>query len=113
MFPRQILHGVAADLCLIVAQAQAGKILREAFIKPVLCRRVVEIQKQLRKVVRDRAPAVFGGEIENDVVAIVSRQEDVEYVECLECGEVFDSDEFRDMEIEEKDTVMSDDDSDG
>jgi len=26
----------------------------------------------------------------------------VEYVECLECGEVFDSDEFRDMEIEEK-----------
>jgi len=36
-------------------------------------------------------------------VRIVSRQEDVEYVECLECGEVFDSDEFRDMEIEEKD----------
>jgi hypothetical protein len=26
----------------------------------------------------------------------------VEYVECQECGEVFDSDEFRDMEIEEK-----------
>jgi hypothetical protein len=37
-------------------------------------------------------------------VRIVSRQEDVEYVECLECGEVFDSDEFRDMEIEEKAT---------
>jgi len=35
-------------------------------------------------------------------VRIVSRQEDVEYVECIECGEVFDSDEFRDMEIEEK-----------
>ncbi len=35
-------------------------------------------------------------------VRIVSRQEDVEYVECLECGDVFDSDEFRDMEIEEK-----------
>jgi hypothetical protein len=34
-------------------------------------------------------------------VRVVSRQEDVEYVECLECGEVFDSDEFRDMEIEE------------
>jgi len=26
----------------------------------------------------------------------------VEYVECIECSEVFDSDEFRDMEIEEK-----------
>ena len=34
-------------------------------------------------------------------VRIVSRQEDTEFVECLECGEVFDSEEFRDMEIEE------------
>lgn len=36
-------------------------------------------------------------------VRIVSRQDDVEFVECLDCGEVFDSDEFQDMEIEEKD----------
>lgn len=34
-------------------------------------------------------------------VRIVSRHEDVEFVECLECGEVFDSEEFRDMEIED------------
>ena len=34
-------------------------------------------------------------------VRIVSRHEDTEFVECLECGDVFDSDEFRDMEIEE------------
>jgi Fe2+ or Zn2+ uptake regulation protein len=34
-------------------------------------------------------------------VRIVSRQEDAEFVECLECGEVFDSEEFHDMEIEE------------
>jgi hypothetical protein len=34
-------------------------------------------------------------------VRIVSRHEDTEYVECLECGEVFDAEEFRDMEIEE------------
>jgi hypothetical protein len=40
-------------------------------------------------------------------VRIVSRHEDTEYVECLECGEVFDSEEFRDMEIEE--TVGSED----
>jgi hypothetical protein len=33
-------------------------------------------------------------------VRIVSRHEDTEFVECLECGEVFDSEEFRDMEIE-------------
>ena len=36
-------------------------------------------------------------------VRIVSRTEDAEFVECLECGEVFDSEEFRDMEIEETD----------
>jgi len=40
-------------------------------------------------------------------VRIVSRHEDTEYVECLECCEVFDSEEFRDMEIEE--TVGSED----
>jgi hypothetical protein len=34
-------------------------------------------------------------------VRIVSRLEDTEYVECLDCGDVFDSDEFRDMEIED------------
>lgn len=34
-------------------------------------------------------------------VRIVSRHDDTEYVECMECGEVFDSDEFQDMAIEE------------
>jgi Zn ribbon nucleic-acid-binding protein len=34
-------------------------------------------------------------------VRIVSRHDDVEFVECLDCGEVFDSEEFRDMELEE------------
>ena len=34
-------------------------------------------------------------------VRIVSRHEDSEFVECMDCGDVFDSDEFHDMEIEE------------
>jgi hypothetical protein len=34
-------------------------------------------------------------------VRIVAREEDTEFVECLECGEVFESSEFRDMQIEE------------
>jgi hypothetical protein len=34
-------------------------------------------------------------------VRVVSRQEDTEFVECLECGDVFDSEEFNDMAIEE------------
>lgn len=44
-------------------------------------------------------------------VRVVSRQDDIEYVECVECGEIFDSDEFRDMEIEEKASVPEDDES--
>jgi hypothetical protein len=34
-------------------------------------------------------------------VRIVSRDEDSEFVECLECTEVFESSEFKDMNIEE------------
>lgn len=34
-------------------------------------------------------------------VRVVAREEDAEFVECQECGEVFDSNEFRDMELEE------------
>jgi hypothetical protein len=34
-------------------------------------------------------------------VRIVAREEDSEFVECLECGEVFESSEFKDMDIEE------------
>ena len=34
-------------------------------------------------------------------VRIVSRDEESEFVECLECGQVFDSSEFKDMRIEE------------
>lgn len=34
-------------------------------------------------------------------VQIVSREEDAEFVECLECGEIFESSEFKDMVIED------------
>ena len=33
-------------------------------------------------------------------VQIVAREEDSEFVECLECREVFEASEFKDMEIE-------------
>ncbi len=35
-------------------------------------------------------------------VQIVSRDEESEFVECLECREVFESSELRDMSIEER-----------
>jgi len=34
-------------------------------------------------------------------VRVVAREEDAEFVECQECGEVFESTEFKDMAIEE------------
>jgi len=37
-------------------------------------------------------------------VQIVAREEDAEFVECLECGEIFESSEFRDMAIEDTPT---------
>ena len=37
-------------------------------------------------------------------VRIVAREEDAEFVECLECSEVFESSEFKDMSIEESKT---------
>jgi len=35
-------------------------------------------------------------------VQIVSRDQDAEYVVCLDCREIFESSEFRDMDIESK-----------
>jgi len=34
-------------------------------------------------------------------VQIVAREEDAEFVECLECGDIFESSEFKDMVIED------------
>ena len=39
------------------------------------------------------------------IVKIVARQDDAEFVECQACGEVFDSVEFNDMELEEKEDL--------
>ena len=37
-------------------------------------------------------------------VQIVAREEDSEFVECLECREIFEASEFKDMAIEETTT---------
>ncbi|MGH9513098.1 MAG: hypothetical protein ACRD2U_13280 [Terriglobales bacterium] len=42
------------------------------------------------------------GSCKHPRVQIVAREEDAEFVECLECGEIFESSEFRDMAIEDK-----------
>ncbi len=37
-------------------------------------------------------------------VRIVAREEDSEFVECIECGDIFEASEFKDMVIEERST---------
>jgi hypothetical protein len=38
-------------------------------------------------------------------VRVVAREEDAEFVECEQCGEVFESSEFKDMAIEDENRV--------
>jgi Zn ribbon nucleic-acid-binding protein len=42
-------------------------------------------------------------------VRIVAREDRVEYFECLECGEVFDSEELRDVTTDEMPGEAKDD----
>jgi hypothetical protein len=39
------------------------------------------------------------------IVKVVAREDDVEFVECQQCGEVFDSVEFSDMALEEEEAT--------
>ena len=39
------------------------------------------------------------------IVKVVAREDDIEFVECQQCGEVFDSAEYNDMALEEKEAV--------
>jgi hypothetical protein len=41
------------------------------------------------------------GKCKHPRVQIVAREEDAEFVECLECREIFESSEFKDMAIED------------
>jgi Zn ribbon nucleic-acid-binding protein len=39
------------------------------------------------------------------IVKVVAREDDIEFVECQQCGEVFDSVEFSDMALEEEEAT--------
>jgi hypothetical protein len=39
------------------------------------------------------------------IVKIVAREDDIEFVECQTCGEVFDSAEYNDMALEEAESL--------
>ena len=53
------------------------------------------------RVLKPTDPKAMATICKHPKVRIVSRHEDTEFVECLDCGDVFDSEEFHDMEIEE------------
>jgi hypothetical protein len=47
-------------------------------------------------------PSKPGQPCKHPRVQIVSRDEDAEFVECLDCREIFESSELKDMSIEER-----------
>ncbi len=47
------------------------------------------------------------------IVKVVARQEDTEFVECQHCGEVFDTVEYQDMAVEEKEHLNGKDEDGG
>jgi hypothetical protein len=52
-------------------------------------------------VVASRDKRIEMNQCKHPRVQIVSRDEEAEFVECLECGEIFESSEFKDMAIED------------
>ena len=56
----------------------------------------------LSQPLRSHQKKVSPEQCKHPQVQIVSRDEDSEYVECQECGDVFESSELKDMAIEEK-----------
>lgn len=47
-------------------------------------------------------PSLMNTPCKHPQVRVVAREEDAEYVECQDCGEVFDLAEFQDMQLEEE-----------
>jgi hypothetical protein len=54
-----------------------------------------------RETLIPEAPIPMTTVCKHPKVRVVAREEDAEYVECQDCGEVFDSTEFHDIAIEE------------
>jgi hypothetical protein len=52
-----------------------------------------------------RIPPQMTAKCKHPIVKIVAREEDTEFVECQNCGEVFDSAEFSDIAIEEEESL--------
>jgi hypothetical protein len=50
---------------------------------------------------RPPEPAAMEKTCRHPRVRVVARDDDAEFVECQECGDVFESSEFKDMTIEE------------
>ena len=42
------------------------------------------------------------------IVKIVARQDDAEFVECQQCGDIFDAAEYEDMAVEEREGISGD-----
>jgi hypothetical protein len=65
--------------------------------RPTVIARSYDLQSLRRNTSEKRCTM---NECKHPRVQIVAREEDAEFVECLECGDIFESSEFKDMIIE-------------
>jgi hypothetical protein len=93
-FNLSVLAGPSGSQFQVAAAAKDSPKCRLKLLKTPL-------QSAARASKSDTLPNTMVTACKHPRVRIVSRHEDTEYVECLECGDVFDSEEFHDMEIEE------------
>ncbi len=52
------------------------------------------------------SPLTMPTPCKHPIVKVVAREEDAEFVECQQCGEVFDSAEYEDMALEEQEQMQ-------
>jgi Zn ribbon nucleic-acid-binding protein len=57
------------------------------------------------KIHTNHTPCPMTATCKHPIVKVVAREDDIEFVECQQCGEVFDSAEYSDIAIEEEESV--------
>ena len=69
-------------------------------------------QNRLRRQTSQLPKLIMQPVCKHPKVRVVAREDDVEYVECEECGEVFDADEYQEMTLDTGgDEMLAEDDA--
>ena len=90
--------GLTTDFLVVQGLTSLTAVLKYAQFRPRP--RMYELPFPRSPIPETRSPMTL--ECKHPRVKVVAREEDSEFVECLECGDVFEASEFKDMDIEEQ-----------